>query len=41
MRKLRIKILSKCENKLQVVKCGFYWEYTNEENIKYNKLKNK
>ena len=20
---------------------GFYWEYTNEENIKYNKLKNK
>jgi len=28
--------------KLRIISAGgFYWEYTNEENIKYNKLKNK
>lgn len=43
MRKIRFKLLSKCDNKLQVVK--LIKDCTglglNEENIKYNKLKNK
>ena len=30
-----------CKSMRNISAGGFYWEYVNEENIKYNKLKNK